>query len=178
MKMTNRFYSMLLICALAGFAQAQKASENKDLPNFYAVNAKLFRGAQPTEAGVKQLAVMGVKTIVDLRGADDKARTEETWARNAGLKFVNVPLNNWLEPEDAQIEQALAAIDDPKNQPVYVHCRRGADRTGTVVAVYRITHDDWTAKQANDEAKQFGFGWWQVWMKDYINDYYRDFKKK
>jgi uncharacterized protein (TIGR01244 family) len=180
MRLNIRYFSFLTILALslANFAHAQKATVNKDLPNFYAVNSELFRGAQPTEAGVEQLAVMGVKTIVNLRKAGDGVRAEEAWARRAGVKFVHVPLNDWLEPEDAQIEKALAIINDAENQPVFVHCRRGADRTGTVVAIYRITRDGWTAKQANDEAKQFGFGWWQVWMKDYINDYYRDFKKK
>lgn len=178
MKSTVRYFSLLLIFALANFTHAQKAAAvNKDLPNFYAVNKQLFRGAQPTEAGVRQLAVMGVKTIVNLRETNEKVRAEESWARNAGVKFVSVPLNNWFEPKDEQIEKILAIIDDPESQPVFVHCKRGADRTGAVVAVYRITHDGWTAKQANDEAKELGFGWWQVWMKDYINDYYRDFKK-
>lgn len=41
-----------------------------------------------------------------------------------------------------------------------------------------ISHDDWTAKQAIDEAKKFNFGWWQFWMKDYINGYYGNFFKR
>ena len=121
---------------------------------------------------------MGVKTIIDLRGADKLAEKEKTWARNAGMNFINQPLNNWFEPKDAKIEEIEKLINSPENQPVFVHCQRGADRTGTVIAIYRITHDGWTAKQANAEAKKFNFGWWQFWMKDYINDYYRDFKKK
>ena len=173
-----RFSTIVLIVYSAiGLLHAQKQTITKDLPNFYPVNEVLYRGGQPTEAGVKELAKMGVKTIIDLRGADNRAKKEETWAQNAGIYFINKPLNNWFEPKNAKIEEIIAEINKPENQPVFVHCQRGADRTGTVVAVYRITHDNWTADQANTEAKKFGFGWWQFWMKDYINDYYRDFKK-
>ncbi len=173
--------SISVIILMAAFGadliSAQKQTITKDLPNFYPVNEVLYRGGQPTEAGVKELAKMGVKTIIDLRGADEKAKKEESWAQNAGLKFINKPLDNWRGPKNAKIEDIIAEINKPENQPVFVHCQRGADRTGTVIAVYRITHDNWTAQQANTEAKKFGFGWWQFWMKDYIFDYYRDFKK-
>ena len=177
MKFSIRYFSLLLILAFANAAHAQKAIESKDLPNFAQVNAKLYRGAQPTENGVKQLAKMGVKTIIDLRGEDKNAEKEKVWANNNSIKFVAVNLNNWLKPKTEDIENIIKQIDAADNQPVYVHCKRGADRTGTVVAVYRISHDNFTAKEAIDEAKKFDFGWWQFWMKDYINDYYRDFKK-
>jgi tyrosine-protein phosphatase SIW14 len=176
MKLKIWYVSLLFIIACANFADAQKAVENKDLPNFSQVNANFYRGGQPSEAGVRELTKKGVKTIIDLRGENEQAKTEETWARGVGIKFINVSLNNWFEPKTEHIERIIKDIDAAENQPVFVHCRRGADRTGTVVAVYRISHDNWTAKQAIREAKQFDFGWWQFWMKDYINDYYRDFK--
>ena len=158
--------------------EAQKKPVGDDLPNFSeVVKAKLYRGAQPTKEGVKKLAQMGVKTIIDLRGADERAKREEKWAINAGIRFINVPLNNWFGPKDEKIAEIEKLIDAPENQPVFVHCKRGADRTGTVIAVYRIANEGWTAQRANEEAKKFDFGWWQFWMKDYIDDYYRDFKK-
>lgn len=177
MKSAIRHFSLSVITAfcLAGFADAQFSE--KDLPNFYPINLNLYRGGQPTEAGVKQLAQMGVKTIIDLRGADKNSRREQEWAQKAGVKFIVVDLSNWLKPSADDINEIMKDIDAPKNQPVFVHCKRGADRTGTVVAVYRITHDGWTAKQAISEAKKFDFGWWQFWMKDYINDYYKNYKK-
>lgn len=173
---------VLLLCiaglASAGFTGAQNTLAEENLPNFYKINANLYRGGQPTEAGIAQLKQKGIKTIIDLRADDELAEKEEAWASSAGIKFINMPMSNWFEPKDTQIEKIAALIDDPANQPVFVHCQRGADRTGTVVAVYRITHDGWTGKQANAEAKKFGFGWWQFWMKDFINDYYRNFKAK
>lgn len=173
-----KYLLILFIIASTNFVNAQKPVETKDLPNFVQVNANFYRGAQPTENGVKELAKMGVKTIVDLRGEDKLSEKEAIWAKNAGVKFIAVDLSNWFKPKPADIEKIIKQIDAPENQPVFVHCKRGADRTGTVVAVYRISHDDYTAKQAVDEAKKFDFGWWQFWMKDYINDYYKEFQSR
>ncbi len=169
---------ILALLTLAIGGNGQTTVSPKDLPNLYKVNANLYRGGQPTEAGIRTLAKMGVKTIIDLRGDDDRAKKEERWAKAAGMRFINVHESNWRKPTDESIDGILKQIDLTENQPVFVHCKRGSDRTGTVIAVYRITHDGWTGKQANAEAKQFGFGWWQFWMKDYINDYYRDFKAR
>ena len=165
------------IFALLNLADAQVAAQSKNLPNLYKVNENLYRGGQPTEAGIKELKRMGVKTVIDLRDDDDRARREGEWTRSAGLRFINIPLSNWFGPKTTDIDAILKQIDLAENQPVFVHCKRGSDRTGTVIAVYRITHDRKTGKEANDEAKKFGFGWWQFWMKDYINDYYRNYAR-
>ena len=170
MKLTISRFSLLFIIAFANFTHAQKTVENENLPNFSQVNANFYRGAQPTETGVKELAKMGVKTIIDLRGEDKLSEEEKLWAKNSGIGFISVNLSNWFKPKTEDIERIIKEINAAGNQPVFIHCRRGADRTGTVVAVYRITHDDWTAKHAINEAKKFDFGWWQFWMKDYIND--------
>ncbi|MGI8668959.1 MAG: fused DSP-PTPase phosphatase/NAD kinase-like protein [Aridibacter sp.] len=181
MTLKIKYFSFLLLFALSfgGSANAQKQSADKNLPNFSQVNEQLYRGGQPTEAGVKKLKEdFSIKTIIYLRGADERAKKEEKWAKDAGINFVNVPLKNWFGPKDEKIEKILSLINDPENQPVFVHCKRGSDRTGTIIAVYRITQNDYTAKQATKEAKEFGFGWWQFWMEDFIKDYYKDFIAK
>jgi len=149
-----------------------------DLPNFKQIDANLYRGGRPTEAGMKELAARGIKTVINLRNNKDDGATEEIWARAAGLNFYNMPLNIWFRPKSAHMNKIMAIIGRKENQPVFVHCNLGADRTGMVVAIYRISHDGWTAKQANAEAKDSGLGKWQFWMKDYISDYYRDLQKK
>lgn len=148
----------------------------EDLPNFYKINDQLYRGGQPRAAGFAELKKMGIATVIDLRGASKNTTRERALAEAAGLQFINIPLSNWARPGNQNVDSIVAQINDPANQPVFVHCNRGSDRTGTVIAVYRITHDGWSGKQASDEAQKIGLGWWQIWMKDYINDYYRDFK--
>ncbi len=148
------------------------------LPNFHKISETFYRGGQPTEEGINQLAKLGIKTIINLRGGKNKkVNKEEIWANKAGIKFIHSPLSNWFASRDDKIQKILDEIQKHENQPVFLHCKRGADRTGTVTAIYRIKYEDWAAKDANDEAKKFGIGWWQVWMKDYINDYFKRFNK-
>jgi len=175
----KQFAGVLLVVFCAGLiANGQSIAPSKNLPNFFRINAGLYRGGQPTEEGIKQLKKSGVKTIIDLRGNDDRSKKEESWAHAAGLRYINMSLSNWRRPKDEAIAAIIRQIDRSDNQSVFVHCNHGSDRTGTVVAVYRITHDNWTGEQANAEAKKLGLGWWQVRMKGYINDYYKDFKAK
>jgi protein tyrosine/serine phosphatase len=77
-------------------------------------------------------------------------------------------------PDPKQISRAMAIIDDKENWPVFVHCKRGSDRTGTIVALYRISHDHWSADRAVSEAKRHGLSLFAFRMKDYISDQYRD----
>jgi len=168
---------MFLAFAVAQANHAQSKTADKNLPNFARVSENIYRGGQPSEEGIRELAKMGVKTVINLRGADERAKREESWTRAAGMKFINVSLDNWMRPSKEKIAEIEKMLTAPENQPVFIHCKRGADRTGTVIAVYRIEHDGWDARRANEEAKQYGFGWWQIWMKDYIGDYYRDYKK-
>ena len=151
-----------------------KTSEaSKDLPNLFKINDNLYRGGQPSEAGINELKRLGLRTVINLRSETGRTRKEEDWVRSAGMRFLNVPLNNWLGPKDDTIDRIVTELYRRDNHPVFVHCNRGADRTGTIIAVYRMTKDGWTAHEANKEAEQFGLGWWQIWMKDYVNDYYR-----
>ncbi len=148
-------------------------SKDKDLPNFHQINENLFRGGQPTAEGIKQLAERGVKTIITFRDMREKIRREKEIAEEHGLQFIHLHLSNWFAAKDDEIHKIVEVITNPENQPVFFHCKRGADRTGTVAAVYRMLHEGWTAREANHEAKKHGIGWWQVWMKDYIKDYYK-----
>ena len=160
-------------------AQAPSAPAHYDsLPNFHQVNHNLYRSAQPKAPGFGILARLGVKSIVNLREDDAAAEYEASLAGAAGLKYFNVPLGRTGRPQDEQVEKILSLVNDPANQPVLVHCRLGADRTGTVIALYRITHDGWTSKRATDEAEDFGMHFWESGMKNYIRDYYKRYQAK
>ncbi|MDT7602174.1 MAG: tyrosine-protein phosphatase [Acidobacteriota bacterium] len=177
--MKNKFYrsifAAMILALLSAAALAQSAeTQYKELPNFHQVNTRLYRGGQPKAGGIKKLSALGVKTVINLRGDDEHAGEEEREAKSLGMNFFKLPLSLGGRPSREQIARALALINTPENQPVFVHCHKGADRTGVVVAAYRITHDHWTAQEAQREADRYGMGWWQHGKKDFISDYYRD----
>jgi tyrosine-protein phosphatase SIW14 len=161
-----------LVVALALNGLAQSATRYAELPNFHQVNSHLYRGAQPKPDGLGKLKAMGVRTIVNLRGEDDHTRAEGEEARTLGLAYYNISLPEFSRPKDEEVQRVLDIIDAPDNQPVFVHCRRGEDRTGTIIACYRITHG-WTAADAKKEAKTRGMSWTQIGMKNYIDDFYK-----
>jgi protein tyrosine phosphatase (PTP) superfamily phosphohydrolase (DUF442 family) len=163
----------IAIVCLAGTGVAQSEAGYKGLPKFHKVNAGLYRGAQPKSEGLRRLAELGIKTVVDLRRAGDRARAKEREAHALGLRYYNVPLKWYGRPKDEQVKRVLEIINAPENQPVFVHCAHGVDRTGLIVAVYRIAQDGWTSAQAKREAKRFGMHWWKFGLKNYIRDYYK-----
>lgn len=154
---------------LATSAVAQQAPSG--VSNFHVVNEHLYRGGQPTVAGFQSLAKMGVKTILDLREPDGRSQVEKKMVEAAGMKYVNVPFYGISTPSAVQIANALSILNNKDNGAVFVHCRRGADRTGTVVAAYRVSHDGWTNDKALHEAKDFGMTWIATGMHHFIRDY-------
>lgn len=155
-------------------ALTQDNARYKELPNFHRVNEKLFRGGQPRPGGFELLNRLGIKTVVNLREDDDREAQEQLDVEQAGLRYFNIPLGRLGRPDDKEIEQVLSIINNPENQPVFIHCAQGSDRTGVVIAVYRISQEGWSGEQAKTEAKRYGLKPWQLRKKDYINDYYRD----
>ena len=161
---------------LVAFAQTE--SRDPALPNFHQVSPGLYRGAQPKKGGLKKLKAKGVKTIINLRGEDANTRAESEESRNLGLNYFAIALPEHSRPHDADVLRVLSIINAPENQPVFVHCRRGSDRTGTIVSCYRIAREGWTAAQARHEAESHGMNWTQLGMKHYIDDFYQRLYRK
>ena len=148
---------LLLLVLTGAISSAQKEVPQKPAPikNFGKVNDNYFRGSQPGQRQVAALKAMGVKTIIDLRR--DYVPEERQWASELGLTYFNIPLKPNQPATKEQTEYFLRLVNDPANAPVYVHCRGGKHRTGAMTAVYRITHDGWTAEQAFEEMKKYDF---------------------
>ena len=166
----------MILFAFVEIMPLKTKAQKEDLPNFHRINQNFYRGGQPTTEGIKQLAKLGIKTVINFRDPDAKVERERKLVEANGITFISLHLSNWFKPKDSDIQAVLDEILKTENQPVFIHCKRGADRTGTVVAIYRMKYQGWTAREANKEAKEFGLGWWQVWMKDYIHDYYKKSK--
>jgi protein tyrosine/serine phosphatase len=142
-----------------------------ELPRFQQVSERLYRGAQPRAGGLRRLRELGIDTIVNLRHTGDLTRAEEAEARELGLNYFNVPLPNWGRPQDDRIRRILLIIAAPQNGRVFVHCKDGVDRTGTIVALHRVAHEGWNRHDAVAEAEHLGMRRIQFWMRDYADDY-------
>jgi tyrosine-protein phosphatase SIW14 len=129
----------------------------KGVHNTGRISDVLLRGAQPTAKGLAELKKAGVTTIVNLRQEGLEVEHERKLAESLGLHFFNIPVVGWSLPSDAQVAQFLNLFRDPAGPRVFVHCRYGDDRTGVMVATYRIAQQHWTADQAADEMRFFGF---------------------
>ncbi len=131
----------------------------KGLPNFFRVSPTLYRGAQPTKEGFVELKQLGIKTIVNLRTSNyDEEMT-------SGLGFTYYHLSTTASRPDKEIyKKFLSIARDPDLQPVFVHCRHGADRTGTAVALYRIMVQNWEKHEAIREMKDGGYGFHSVFQ--------------
>jgi protein tyrosine/serine phosphatase len=153
-------------------APRPEALKNVRIDNFGMINDNYFRGAQPKSGDYSALAKLGVKTVIDLTqdGRDDERALVE---RN-GMTFYRIPLTTSEAPSSAAVNQFLKLVNDPANQPVYVHCQGGRHRTGVMTAVYRMTQNGWTADRAYDEMRKFRFEGFpgHPELKQFVYSYY------
>jgi tyrosine-protein phosphatase SIW14 len=166
---------MTILGALVAVAIAQAASGSGSsihISNFGRVDNGYYRGAQPGGRDYKDLASMGIKTVIDLQASGNKDEADQV--RKAGMRFYRIPMSDHSRPSDSAVQQFLQLVNDPANLPVFVHCHGGRHRTGAMTAVYRMTHDGWNASQAFNEMKQYDFesGIGHGALKDYVYSYY------
>lgn len=143
------------------------------VPNFQRVSAQLFRGGQPTREGIAALAQLGIRTIIDLRDRTGIPSVERRQAQAHGIRYHRIPLGKLRPPARATMDRILRILADPESRPVYVHCRRGCDRTGAVIACHRIANEDWTAEEAITEARKHGMIKSQFLKRFFIRRFHR-----
>ena len=130
------------------------------LPNLHKVSKDLYRGAQPTAEGMKNLEQLGVRTIVSLRSFS----SDQDLIQNTDLDYEHITMKAW-HPEIKEVLRFLQIVTDKDRTPIFVHCQHGADRTGTMCAVYRILIEGWSKEQALEEMTKGGFGFHKTWTK-------------
>ena len=129
------------------------------LPNFHKVSDDLYRGAQPTAEGMKQLKKLGIKTVVNLRSL----HSDRDEIKGTALSYEHINMTTW-NTEDKDVVRFLQIVTDSNCTPVFVHCQHGADRTGTMCAIYRIIIQGWSKNEAVDEMTKGGFGYHSIWQ--------------
>jgi tyrosine-protein phosphatase SIW14 len=165
------FRTRLILLACVGTVFAQSPAGG--IKNFYQVDQHVYRGAQPDKEGFGALATLGVKTVINLRESDARSRMEERLVTAAGMRYINVAMTGLTPPTDAEIGKILGILESDATGPVFVHCKRGADRTGAVIAAYRIDHDGWDNDRALKEAMTRGMSFFQLPRQAYIRSFQR-----
>src|SRR5215213_4409968 len=147
------------------------------IKNFGQMDDRFFRGARPEENDYSALAALGVTTIIDL--TDNSREYEQPAVEAAGLRYINIPMEDKSYPSIDQINQFLKVADDPATGKFFVHCAGGRHRTGVVGAVYRFTHDKWNLEQVLAEMDQYDFasGYGHGKQKEFVKDYWRQFQE-
>jgi protein tyrosine/serine phosphatase len=177
----RHFHFLTAIFMIAIFTQPLRAGSSNQfgvqIDNFGQIDANYYRGGQPDLTGFKELKQLGVKSVINLR--NDPVREEAAWVRKSGMLYFHIPLSTSHPATAEQTEYFLKLVSDPQNWPVYVHCKGGRHRAGEMTAIYRITHDLWTADQAYQEMKQYKFYSFpfQGSLRDYVYQYYDNFKQ-
>jgi tyrosine-protein phosphatase SIW14 len=163
--MTKLFIGTLLLLAhvVAG-AEVQPTH----VRNFGEVNRNVLRGGMPTDEALQELKALGVSMIIDLREDGPAREQEKRKVEQLGMRYAHLPLPRVGAPKQAEIQQALSLLMADPAKKIYVHCLRGKDRTGTVIACYRIQHDGWDNRRALEEAKGYGMSSLERAMQAFI----------
>lgn len=129
-----------------------KHLEAKGIPNFGQVTPTLYRGGQPSQEGFLTLAHMGIAIVVDT----GRSKRDETLIKKLGMAYVPLP---WFcpFPKDKVFARFVRLVRQNPDKQIFVHCRLGEDRTGMMIAAYRMAQQRWTAKEAMQEMHEFGY---------------------
>lgn len=156
--------AVLTVAAAVALLEARQASaaadEKLDLPgvaNFGRLNTHFYRGAQPQVAAYPTLKALGIDTIIRFSTGEEFIAGERERVEALGLRFVSLPWRTADTPTLEQVGTFLNLMRDHPDWTVFVHCREGVDRTGVMVALYRIALDGWPADRAVGEMKAFHY---------------------
>jgi protein tyrosine/serine phosphatase len=171
--------TLALVFALSAvsFAKGKDSSfPNIKISNFGQMDQNFYRGARPKSEDFKNLAALGIKTVIDL--TDNSREREEPAVVAAGMRYVNIPIVDKAYPSAEQVSAFLKVANDPATGKFYVHCAGGRHRTGIMGAVYRFNHDHWNFDQAYAEMKQYDFYTSNGHGKqlDFVQDYWQQFQ--
>ena len=140
--------------------------EQDGLPNLHRITGNLYRCAQPTAEGMRAAEKLGIKTVISLRAF----HSDKDELKSTKLKSERIYFNTW-HAEDEDVLRFLKVVTNTNAGPILIHCQHGADRTGTMVAIYRMAVQGWSKEDAIKEMKEGGYGYHSIWtnLVHYLN---------
>ena len=186
--LTNRplrqaLIALTAILSLAAVSLGQEVSSPTNptikinIKNFGQMDERFYRGGQPKEKDYKDLALIGIRTVIDLRA--DPEEYEKPLVEQLGMRYINIPMIAKKYPTAEATELFLKTVSDPASGKVFVHCAGGRHRTGAMGAVYRYQFYNWNFEQVYKEMKQYDFytSWGHGAFKDFVRDYYSQMQR-
>jgi len=156
-----------------GRSLADCASDIPGIPNFAEIRPGVTRGGQPTKEGIRFLRDRGFRTVISFRSNP----SEREVVLRSGMAYVEIPMRAGIfgaaPPAEEQVRQFLSVVTDSSKYPVFIHCRRGKDRTGVMSAIYRIEACGWATDEAIEEMRALGFSGHYRGLMRFVRGYAR-----
>jgi protein tyrosine/serine phosphatase len=147
----------LAIALSVGACGVPENDTSNPTANWDQVSDGIFRGARPDSTAMQRFSQMSFKTVLNLEDDDGAIADELKDAQALGLTEVLARMTGSANPDNATVVKALATLADPATHPIFVHCKKGQDRTGAIVAMHRVFNEGWSAHDAHDEMIDHGF---------------------
>ena len=144
----------------------------RGLSNFGQVSVSLYRGGQPTTEGYRELKQMGVDVVISFRHEKGENTLERRAVEAHGMRFINFPWHPWDTPADTDVERFFGILAANPHSKIYVHCQEGRDRTGTMIALYRVAVDHWCPDSAVAEMRAYHYHhFWFPHLETYVQNF-------
>ncbi|MDR0658164.1 MAG: dual specificity protein phosphatase family protein [Mediterranea sp.] len=159
----RRYLFLLSILCTATIAFAQQLPAGKitlpdsKLDNLYKVDEGVYRSEQPDKKDFQALEAFGIKEVLNLR----RFHSDDDEAEGTNITLHRLKTNAHSISEQ-QVVEALKIIRNRRG-PILIHCLHGSDRTGAVLAMYRIVFQNYTKDEAIEEMTEGGFGFHRIY---------------
>ena len=174
--MSKKYFSVIIVlliiicsCSKQPIERPEKWAKKiptENLQNLFMVTDSVYRSEQPDEKSFKDLFKLGISSILNLRTTD----TDVEVVKDKKFNLYLVEMRAEYIEEDKVIQALKIIKTAPK--PILIHCKHGSDRTGLIMAMYRIVFQGWDKQSAIEEMKdgEFGFHFIYFNITNFINN--------
>ena len=158
MKKLAVLFFLSALCSATLVAQTAVKIDGLGLNNLYEIDTGVYRSEQPDEQQFLLMERYGIKEILNLR----YWHSDEKLTANTGLKLHRVRMMAH-HINDYDVIRALQILKN-RRHPVLIHCYHGSDRTGLVVAMYRLVFQNRDKQEVIEEMKEPRFGFHGIYF--------------